>query len=570
MTTSPCTKTDVLVVGAGPSGLTAALQLARYGVQVRVVDRKSGPVEQARATIVHARTLEYLDYLGLADQAMQQGVPITHVEVHEKSRASANLPLTERGIEGRTRFPCALSLEQSKTERILVAALAKHGVPVEWGSSVESVADNSREVSVTVRRVDQLDTITARWVVAADGASSTVRRCLGIAFTGNTYPQTGLLADVALDGDLPPRQLRLILTRGGFVGILPIGGGSYRLFGAVPPGFTRSMVQQEVSHDAYAELATDDLQRWFDDYFQVDGKLGDVSWASLFRFHSRIADRFSSGNVFLVGDAAHIHNPAGGQGLNLGVGAAMNLAWKLALVARGEAKADLLQSYEAERRPVAQKIMRNTDRGFKLETASNPVAMWMRMHLTKRMIGPLTRLPQVRRIIFRLLSQTWINYRGSPAVGSIWVTGGLRPGDRAPHAPLVATSGNILNVMHQNGYHLLVFEGFSRTGDLDGDLGAISTELADRYLSPVRVHVIPQCETAAHEMYAAHRTRLVLIRPDGHIASISEPNGPSDVVALITHLDGILLPRPRTPEPTTAFRHAPIKPPYHRRTKDET
>ncbi|MGH3995988.1 MAG: FAD-dependent monooxygenase [Pseudonocardiaceae bacterium] len=555
MTTSPRTKTDVLVVGAGPSGLTAALQLARYGVHVRVVDRKPGPVEQARATIVHARTLEYFDCLGLADQAMAQGVPITHVGVHEKSRASANLPLTERGIEGRTRFPCALSLEQSKTERILVAALAEHGVLIEWGSSVESVADNSREVSVTVRCVDQLDTITARWVVAADGASSTVRRCLGIPFTGNTYPQTGLLADVALDVDLPPRQLRLILTRGGFVGILPIGGDSYRLFGAVPPGFTRPAVQREVSHDAYAELATDELQRWFDDYFQVDGKLGDVSWASLFRFHSRIADRFSSGNVFLVGDAAHIHNPAGGQGMNLGVGAAMNLAWKLALVARGEAKADLLQSYEAERRSVAQTIMRNTDWGFKLETASNPVAMWMRMHLTKRMIGPLTRLPQVRRIIFRLLSQTWISYRGSPAVASIPAAGGLRPGDRAPYAPLVATSGNILNVMHQHGYHLLVFEGFSRTGGLD--LGAIGIDLADRYLSPVHVHVIPRCETVAHEIYAARRTRLVLVRPDGHIASISEPNGSNDIVPLITHLDGILLPRPRIPEPTTTPGRAP-------------
>jgi 2-polyprenyl-6-methoxyphenol hydroxylase-like FAD-dependent oxidoreductase len=547
VTTSPRTKTDILVVGAGPSGLSAALQLARYGVRVRVVDRKSGPVEQSRATIVHARTLEYLDRLGLADQAMEQGVPITRVEVHEKSRACANLPLAEPGVEGRTRFPCALSLEQSKTERILVAALAEHGVAVEWGGLVESVVDSGREVSVTVRRGDRRDTITARRVVAADGASSTVRRCLGIAFTGTTYPQTGLLADVALDVELPPNRLRLVLTRGGFVGILPIGGGSYRLFGAVPPGFTRSTGQREISHDAYAELPTDELQRWFDDYFQVDGKLRDVSWASLFRFHSRIAGRFSSGNVFLVGDAAHIHNPAGGQGLNLGVGAAMNLAWKLALVARGEAKTDLLQSYEAERRSIAQTIMRNTDRGFKLETASNPVAMWMRMHLTTRLVGPLTRLPQVRRIIFRMLSQTWITYRGSTAVANTPAAGTLRPGDRAPHAPLVATSGSILDVMQPDGYHLLVFEGLSPTGGL-GDLGAIGTDLSDRYLSPVCVHVIPRSEMAAHEIYAAHHTRLVLVRPDGHIASISEPNEPSDIVPLMTHLDGILLPRPHAPD----------------------
>jgi 2-polyprenyl-6-methoxyphenol hydroxylase-like FAD-dependent oxidoreductase len=532
---------------------------------VRIVDRKSGPVEQARATILHARTLEYLDRLGLADQAMEQGVPITRVEIHEKSRASGTLLLVEHGIEGRTRFPCALSLEQSKTERILVAALAEHGVTVEWGGSVESVADHSREVSVTVRRTDQLDTITARWVVAADGASSTVRRCLGITFTGTTYPQTGLLADATVEVDLPPNRLRLIQTRGGFVGILPTGRDSYRLFGAVPPGFTRSTVQGEISQDAYAELATEKLQRWFDDYFQVDGKLGEVSWASLFRIHSRIASRFSSGNVFLVGDAAHIHNPAGGQGLNLGVGDAMNLAWKLALVTRGEAKTELLQSYETERRCVAQKIMRNTARAFKLETASNPVAIWMRMHLTKRLIGPLTRLPQVRRIFFRTLSQTWINYRGSPAVASTRAVGDLRPGDRAPHAPLNAPSGGILDITHQNGYHLLIFEGLSPTGGL-GDLGSIGTDLSDRYLSPVCVHVIPRRERAVHELYAAHRTRSVLIRPDGHIASISEPN---DIIPVITHLDGILLPRPHTPEPTAASRDALFNSAHHHRTEND-
>jgi hypothetical protein len=402
-------------------------------------------------------------------------------------------------------------------------------------------------------------------VVAADGASSTVRRCLGIAFTGKTYPQTGLLADVALDVDLPPNRLRLNLTRGGFVGILPIGEGSYRLFGAVPPGFTRSTVQREISHDAYAELATDELQRWFNDYFQVNGELGEVSWASLFRFHSRIADRFSSGNVFLVGDAAHIHNPAGGQGLNLGVGDAMNLAWKLALVVRGEAKAGLLESYEAERRPVAQTIMRNTDRGFKLETLSSPMAMWMRIHLATRLIGPLTRLSQVRRIIFRMMSQTWISYRGSPAVASTRAAGGLRPGDRAPHAPLVTTSDSILDVTHHNGYHLLVFEGLSPTGGI-GNLGA---DLPDRYLSPVCVHIIPRCETAAHKIYAAHRARLVLVRPDGHIASVSEADELRDIVLLITHLDGILLSRPHVAEPTVASRQPPINSAHHSTTEDE-
>lgn len=542
MTRSSRTNTDILVIGAGPSGLIAALQLARYGVQVRVVDGKAGPVEQARATIVHARTLEYLDRLGLADQAMEQGVPITGVEVRERTR-TAVLPLADPGLEGQTRFPCVLSLKQSRTEQILVAALAELGVAVEWNCPVEQVRNEDRNVTVTVRRTGKLHAIDARRVVAADGARSTVRRCLGIAFDGATYPHTGLLADVTLDVDLPPNRLRLNLTRGGFVGILPTGGGSYRLFGAVPPDISQPAAQQEVSHDSYAELSPTTLQHWFDEFFQAEGELHEVEWASLFRFHSRIAARFNSGNVFLVGDAAHIHNPAGGQGLNLAVGDAMNLAWKLALVSHGEAKENLLRTYEPERRPAVQTIMKNTDRGFKLETVSTPVAMWMRMHIATRMISTLTRLPPVRRILFRMLSQTWIAYPRSAAVAGVPAAGGLAPGDRAPYAPLASAPGGILGITHRTGYQLLLFEGFTSNRPL-GNLDAISTDLANRYLSPVEIHIIPRHEKVAHEVYCAHHPRFVLIRPDGHIAAIGQPGIPSDIILFISHLDGILIRRP--------------------------
>ncbi|GAA5161225.1 FAD-dependent monooxygenase [Pseudonocardia eucalypti] len=534
----------MLVVGAGPSGLATALAVARYGLRVRVVDHKDGPVEQARATMVHARTLEYLDHFGLADHAMAQGTPITHVQVYDQNRGSAELPLAGRGIEGRTRFPCALSLPQSKFEATLVTALAEYGVSVDWNTRLEDVTDHGHNVGATVRRGAQREQVVARRLVGADGARSTVRRCLGIAFNGSTYPQIGLLADVALDARLPPNRLRLTLTRGGFVGVVPIGDGTYRLFGAVPPGFGPTPSWSETTHDPYAQLARDRLRKWWREYFQADGELRDVVWASLFRFHSCIADRFSTGNVFLVGDAAHIHNPAGGQGLNLGVGDATNLAWKLALVSSGEAKVSILRSYETERRRVARTIMHNTDRGFKLELGGNAAVMWIRMRLLRRLVRPLTRLPLVRKIVFRILSQTWISYRGSPAVAAGPATGSLRAGDRAPHTALATTSGSILDVLRQSGYQLLMFEGISPTASL-GELGRIGAELPERYLSPVRVHVIPRAETAAHETYGAHHTRVVLVRPDGHIALIGEPRGPRDIEPLITHLDGILLTRPR-------------------------
>lgn len=388
------TDTDVIVVGAGPSGLVAALELVRQDVRVRIVDRKPAPVDQSRATIVHARSLEVFDRFGVAEEALGAGVPILKVELHERGRSVATLPLADPGLEGRTRFPCAVSLEQSETERILAAALGKYGAQVEWSTALESLTDTPGGVEATVRHDDRTETIRARWLVGADGAGSTVRKTLGIPFEGTTYPQTGLLADVALDVDLPADRLRLNMTRGGFVGILPLHGDRYRLFGAVPPGFAQPPGEVPVSHEAYAALATDRLHAWFRDYFSVAGSLREVVWASLFRCHSRIAERYGSGHVFLMGDAAHVHNPAGGQGMNLGIGDGANLGWKLAAVVRGEAGRNLLDTYETERRPVTQKIMRATDRGFRAETTRNPVAMWMRMHVGIKLVGLTTRLPR--------------------------------------------------------------------------------------------------------------------------------------------------------------------------------
>nr|AKQ20687.1 monooxygenase [uncultured bacterium] len=350
---------DVLVVGAGPTGLCTALMLAQHGVRVRIADRRPGPVEQTRATIVHARTLELLDRLGVAETAVARGLPITEVEIHSSGRHAGEMSLAGEGTADQTRFPYALALEQFEMERLLVNALGEHAVAVEWGTEVTGVADTGSGVSVQTAG----DVISARWLVGADGASSSVRKFLGQEFDGETYDQAGLLADVTLDVSLGVKGMRLNLTRGGFVGILPLRSGRYRLFGVVPPELHNSPRPAAVSHESYAPLDHADLQLWFDDYFKVDARLEEILWASMFRVHSRLAAKFRVGNAFLVGDAAHIHNPAGGQGLNLGVGDAINLAWKLAQVVHGEAPRWLLDTYEAERRPIARTVLRRTDSG---------------------------------------------------------------------------------------------------------------------------------------------------------------------------------------------------------------
>jgi 2-polyprenyl-6-methoxyphenol hydroxylase-like FAD-dependent oxidoreductase len=355
-------RTDVLIIGAGPAGLIVAALLAEYGVDFQILDSKSGPVEQSRAALVHVRTLELLDRLGLADEALARGVKTTTVEIYEQGRLAALLPLAGRGAEAATPYPFALGLPQNQTEQLLIEHLAGRGRTISWRTTLIGLSVTPTHATAAVRRSDGThDTIWARWVVGADGARSPVRRALGIDFSGGTYSQTGLLADVELEvpagKELPEGTLRLNLTSGGFVGIFGLGKGRHRLFGAVPSGFTASGNSPEVSHEAYAELASGDIQRWLDEYFAVDARIRSTRWTALFRIHSRIADHFRSGRGFLVGDAAHIHSPAGGQGMNLAIGDACNLGWKLAAVATGQAHEHLLDSYGAERYPVAKTVL---------------------------------------------------------------------------------------------------------------------------------------------------------------------------------------------------------------------
>jgi len=494
--------TDVLIVGAGPAGLALAAVLADQGVDFRIVDRKAGPVAESRAAIVHVRTLELLHRLGLAERAVARGVKMTRVEICERGRLAGGFPLAGPGSS--TLFPYALGLEQDRTEQLLVESLAERGHSVEWNTELVTLTGTAAVFSTG-------ETIEARWVVGADGARSPVRHAIGVGFAGNTYGLTGLLADVDLDQRSGPKlrdgTLRLNLTRGGFVGVFRLANGRHRLFGAVPPHLTPPGPTDDVSHEAYAPVPLADIQRWFDEYFAVDAAVTAAAWTALFRIHSRIADRFRAGDVFLVGDAAHIHSPAGGQGMNLAIGDAFNVGWKLAAVANGQARAELLDSYEAERRPVAMAVLRGTDRGFALETTLNPVAAWLRSHVAARLIGPLTRLPAVRARVFRLFSQTWIGYRTSPAVAP---GGGPapRPGDRAA-----------FDTVGDTRHHLLVFEGGAR---------APIEDLLRHYTVDVRVHAIPE-------------SRLFLIRPDGHIAYAGRPD---DLGRLAAFLDRHYARRP--------------------------
>jgi 2-polyprenyl-6-methoxyphenol hydroxylase-like FAD-dependent oxidoreductase len=237
-------RTDVLIVGAGPSGLVLANVLAAHGVDFRIVDSKSGPVAESRAAIVHVRTLELLERIGLAERAVTRGMPTTRIEICERGRRTAVLSLA--GTKAHSPFPYALALEQDRTEHLLVEGLGEHSRKVDWETELVALTDGATAV---LRGPCGEETVTARWVVGADGARSRVRHAVGL--------------------------------RGGFVGMMRLSNGRWRLFGAVPRDFAPRENGDDISHEAYAQVSLDDIQQWFDTYFRVAASLNQVAWSAL-------------------------------------------------------------------------------------------------------------------------------------------------------------------------------------------------------------------------------------------------------------------------------------------------
>ncbi|MGH3148596.1 MAG: FAD-dependent monooxygenase, partial [Rubrobacter sp.] len=415
--------TDVLIVGAGPTGLTMANLLARHGVDFRIVDKKAGPTDESRALVMHAKSLELLDKLGLADRAVEDGQKMEAVELLIRGRRAAEVSFFGDRSEDSTPFPFALVYEQSTSERLLIEGLERLGAGVDWNTELRELTQTDSGTRAVIRRRDGgEEVVEARWVVGADGAGSRVRHALGLGFEGDTYEQTFFLADVEMEWALGRDKVHLDFVGEGFYGFFPMHGGRrFRVIGSLPSRLA-----------GREELTLEDIRGVIDADSGLDVELQEARWISVYSIHRRMTERFRVGRVFLVGDAAHVHSPAGGQGMNTGIGDAYNLGWKLAMVAKGEARSGLLDSYEPERIPFARAILNGSDRGFALQSTTNP--LWRRLRLV--LIPSLFRilsLPGLNRTVFWLVSQLWTRYRESPAVGGVVNGGKLRPGDRAPY-----------------------------------------------------------------------------------------------------------------------------------------
>ena len=413
---------DVLVVGAGPTGLALALALARAGVRARVIDRRSGIAPQSRALDVQARTLELYRALGVTDRLLELGVRVREVTVRDAGRTASRADVTGLGA-GLSPYPFLLCCPQDDHEALLVRELAATGVPVEWGSRLETLDDDGDGVLVTVVGADDVSrTSRVAYVAGCDGAGSTVRRQAGIDFPGRSSGQRYLVADVtATGGAAAPAadgQFSFCLSRDDFLLVVPARRtGTSRVIGLVPAGLTG---REEVTFEdvrAAVERTT-------------GSSVEALHWFSTYHVAHRVAERFRQGRVLLLGDAAHVHSPLGGQGMNTGIGDAANLAWKLAAVLRGEADPSLLDSYPTERRPVARSLVATTDRLFGLVAGPGRRQRLARRLVLRTLLPAALRWPPSRDRLARGISQLDVRYRSSPLSGGR--AGPLRGGDRLP------------------------------------------------------------------------------------------------------------------------------------------
>jgi 2-polyprenyl-6-methoxyphenol hydroxylase-like FAD-dependent oxidoreductase len=539
MTQSPH-DTITLIVGAGPTGLTLAIELARRGVSFRIIDREAERTRSSRAIGTQARTVEVFRLMGIPETALEPAARPRALRFAERDRTLARIAFGD-GTPGA--LPRLISMDESDTERMLEQRLEQLGGRVERRTQLLGFRVEGERVTATLQGPDATSELETRFLVGADGAHSTVRHEAGIGFAGAAYPQRFLLADLDIDWDLSHDEGHIWIGDDGLVATIPLPGERrYRVIVPLSPGSAAKEYESEAEIASEAET----LLR------QRTGvtlrRIGDPVWASAFRIQRRQADRYRRGPVFLAGDAAHVHSPVGGQGMNTGIQDAFNLGWKLALAARNQAAPGLLDTYQAERQPIARSVLRGTHLGTRLVLAQNPLMRVVRERAVPAIVG----ITPVRRRILAAISQLSIGYRGSslsvdaddPAESRGWLrltAPGLQAGDRVPDAMLIDTRGSepvMLFDLISHGWTLLLLSGDGTMPETIGSLERIARQVQDAVGDAVRSYLVLDTTTksdasvtalldpdrAVSRVFAAGKGLAALVRPDGYLGYRGRPD----------------------------------------------
>ena len=534
----------ILIVGAGPVGLTMAAALVHQGLPCRIIDKAPAPSDKSKALVVWCRSLELLDKLGLAGTFVENGLKLSGGSIYADGQRVVHLHLaTDESPYG---FP--LMIPQNQTERLLAEHLARHGVAVERQVELLTFGETPSGLACTLRHADgREEAFETPWLIGCDGAHSTVRHTLGIEFSGAAEPNDWMLADVHIEGPLAKDEVSVFWQPDGVVAFFPIDRDRFRMI--ADTGAANQAVPK-------AEVTLAEAQALADARGPKGLTLTNPVWLANFRINERKVADYRRGQVLLAGDASHIHSPAGGQGMNTGMQDAFNLAWKLAVIERGQGQAEpLLQSYSLERSAVGDQVLANAERVTTLATLRNPVAQWLRNH-----IAPiLGSVPFVQDKIRSDWFELSIHYRHSPLSAGTWpvLTGGLAPGDRLCDAPLKSAADGRQTTLFAEldgvRHGLLLLPGADEPAEA-ARLLAIAASTATTYPDVFAAHLVLKSAAAMstlgagtpvwfdttgrlHQKLHAGESTLIVVRPDGYIGYRCQP---ADGASLMTYLSRYL------------------------------
>lgn len=502
---------EVLIIGAGPSGLMMACQLAIHGIHYRIIDKKEHPSTYSGALIVHARSVEIFDQMGISEKVVQESIIAKDLSIVFNGKKIARISLMDIG-QGLTKFPNLYLIEQSKTEQLLIDFVSAKGFSVERRTELKSFTQDETGVTAVLKLADgKEEIIKTSYLIAADGGHSIVREQLKIPFAGKTHAVSLFVIDCKAELDLPLDEMCFSFSDASTSGFFPMKNGRKRIDGVIP---------KELEGNEH--ITFDDIEKKFAERLRMKIKLYNPEWFSVSHSNQHYALSYQKNRCFLVGDAAHTFTPVGAQGMNTGLQDAYNLAWKLAFVIQGKAKSTLLNTYSDERKNIAKKLVRSTGKIYNLVTSQNGFIKTFRLHvfphLLKWILSLIEKQKFVRQFCFNALSEIGINYRKGPLASNATVgnfpSSAPLPGDRLPCLTFSDTDKkiNIQEKIKGTKFTLFIFAKNSPPLEI--------IRIAEKYRSVLSLEIIPfLSETKIlYDRFGIENGGCYLIRPDMYIA----------------------------------------------------
>lgn len=524
---------DVLIVGAGPVGLFCANEVSRHGLNCRIIDKKRDLSDKSKALAIHIRSLDLMEDCGFIDEILIQGQRINGALFRSEGEQLADLTFEE--VEASRHY--FIDLPQDKTERILHQGLLNKGLAVEWQTELTGIEQRADGATALLTHSDgHQEEVQSSWIIACDGSHSTLRELVKAQFIGDVYPQTWWLADLLIEWGFPNDKIVLFASQRGPMACFPIGEKRYRLVMAA---------EEKISHK---EPTLDDIERVFKARTREKATLSDPLWISQFGIAHRQIDKYRYNRIFFAGDAAHVHSPMGGQGLNTGMQDIYNLVWKLALVQNGMAKDEILESYHLERHPIGEQVLKKTGLITQLMLFRNPFLIYLRNKFAEF----ITSFKAIRHYVTKDLAELSISYAKSPIVKKLGQSTRFKIGEFPP--PFSLTNLHTKEIMALQDitrgtfHHLFLFASKNNTNTTD--LLKTANLMNERFHNLMKTHLIMPKENdivgsnsiffdsdqSVYQHFKINEGIALLIRPDKYIGLTQSPINEEELIHYIEEI----------------------------------